>query len=96
MKPVNKTAPQIVEDRRALIMEFNEDVFDASSVYIIFTSNCTSSVMVDYSNPVQITIPDTGVNTGQCQYSILLVDTNSQQIGYPIIDYFVIEGTGKI
>ena len=96
VKPVNSTAPQIVEDRRALVMGFNEDVFEASSVSVIFSSNCTSSVMVDYSNPVQITIPDTGANTGQCQYSILLVDSNSQQIGYPVIDYFVIEGTGKI
>ena len=92
VKPVNSSVPQLAQGARAVVLEFDETVFEASSVSVIFSSNCTSSVMVDYSNPVQITIPDTGANTGQCQYSIQLVDGNSQQIGYPIIDYFVTEG----
>ena len=76
-------------------MEFNENVFEATDIQVIFSSNCTSSVTVDYSNPLLVTIPDTGLNTGQCQYNIQLVDSNSQQIGYPVLGFFVAEGTGK-
>ena len=72
--------------------EFDETVFDANSVRVNFSSNCTSSVTVDYSNPLLVTIPDTGQNTGQCRYSIQLVDSNSQQIGYPVLGFFVAEG----
>ena len=77
-------------------MEFNESVFETIDIQVIFSSNCTSSVTVSYSNPLMVTIPDTGVNTGQCQYNIQLVDSNSQQIGYPVLGFFVAEGTGKI
>ena len=74
-------------------MEFNESVFETINIQVIFSSNCTSSVTVGYSNPLLVTIPDTGLNTGQCQYSIQLVDSNSQQIGYPVLGFFVAEGT---
>ena len=79
-------------------MEFNENVFETIDIQlqVVFSSNCTSSVTVGYSNPLLVTIPDTGINTGQCQYSIQLVDSNSQQIGYPVLAFFVAEGAGEI
>ena len=95
MIPVNSTAPQVVQDMRALAMEFNENVFEVLNVQVQFSSNCTDSVTVSYSNPLLLTIPDTGANTGQCQYIIQLVDSNAQQIGYPVVGFFVAEGTGK-
>ena len=85
----------MVQNRRVLAMEFNENVFEATDIQVIF-SNCTSGVTVNYSNPLLVTIPDTGLNTGQCQYNIQLVDSNSQRIGYPFLGFFVVEGTGKI
>ena len=96
MRPVNSTLPQVVQNRRVLTTEFNESVFETIDIQVIFSSNCTSSVTVSYSNPLMVTIPDTGSNTGQCQYNIQLVDSNSQQIGYPVLGFFVAEGTGKI
>ena len=72
MIPVNSTAPQVVQNMRALAMEFNENVFDADDIRVLFSSNCTASIIVDYNNPLLLTIPDTGANTGQCQYSIQL------------------------
>ena len=51
-------------------------------------SNCSESVTVDYSNPVLITIPNTGLKTAKCQYSIQMVDSNLTQTGYPITGYF--------
>ena len=74
-------------------MEFNESVFEMIDIQVVFSSNCTSNVTVGYSNPLLVTIPDTGLNTGQCKYSIQLVDSNSQQIGYPVVGFFVAEGT---
>lgn len=73
-------------------IEFDETVFDTNSVRVVFSSNCTSSTTVDYSNPLLVAIPDTGLNTGQCQYNIQLVDSNSQQIGYPVSGFFVAGG----
>ena len=45
-------------------MEFNENVFDADDIQVLFSSNCTASIIVDYNNPLLLTIPDTGANTG--------------------------------
>ena len=73
-------------------IEFDETVFDTNSVRVVFSSNCTFSTTVDYSNPLLVAIPDTGLNTGQCQYNIQLVDSNSQQIGYPVSGFFVAGG----
>ena len=70
---INFSLPQEVRDQRAVKIEFSETLFDVNSVRVMFSSNCTSSVTADYSNPLLITIPDTGANTGQCQYNIQLV-----------------------
>ena len=91
VQSVNSSLPQNIRKLRAVRVDFNETLFSAGSVRVMFSSNCTSSVTVDYSSPLMITIPDTGLNTGQCQYSIQLVDRNSQQIGYPIVGLFEAE-----
>ena len=91
---INTSPPQEVRNQRAVRVEFNETFFDANSVRVNFSSNCTSNVMVDYGNPLLITIPDTGLNTGQCQYDIQLVDRvmSTFLIGYPITGFFIAEG----
>lgn len=76
----------------AVQVEFNEALFDVNSVRVMFSSNCTKSVIVAYANPVLVAIPDTGLNTGQCHYSIQLVDSISRHIGYPIMGLFVPNG----
>ena len=78
-------------------VEFSETLFDVNSVRVVFSSTCTDSVTVDYSNPLLITIPDTGANTEQCQYNIQLVDraTSTLTIGYPITGFFNTEGEAK-
>ena len=96
VKPVNSSVSQVIQGARAISIEFDETIFDATSVRVNFSSNCTSSVTVGYSNPLMVTIPDTGLNTGQCQYNIQLVDNNSQQIGYPVLGFFVAEGIVKV
>ena len=83
---------EIVQGVRAVTVEFDESVFDVNSVRVNYSSNCTPSVIVSYNNPLLLTIPDIGANTGRCQYNIQLVDINSQQIGYPIIGFFEAEG----
>ena len=92
MKPVNSTVPQLVQNMRAVTVTFDETLFNVQSLQVILSSNCTESVIVAYTNPVLISIPDTGLNTGQCRYTIQLIDGNSQQIGYPLSGYFVAEG----
>ena len=83
----------MTSDKTAVRVEFNETLFDINSVARInFSSNCSVSSIVDYENPISIPIPDTNINIGQplqCQYSILLMDDNSQQIGYPVLGNFV-------
>ena len=83
----------MTSDKTAVRVEFNETLFDINSVARInFSSNCSVSSIVDYENPISIPIPDTSMNIGQplqCQYSILLMDGNSQQIGYPVLGNFV-------
>ena len=92
VKNVNSSSPQEVRSERAVRVDFNETLFNIASVRVRFSSTCTDPVTVDYSSPVMITIPDTGMlSSGQCQYTIQLVDSNSQHIGYPIIGYFDIE-----
>ena len=93
MGNVNSSKPQVVQSQRAVRVDFNETLFDVASVRVRFSSNCTNSVTVDYSNPVMITIPDTVMlSSCQCQYTIQLVDSNSQQIGYPITGFFEARG----
>ena len=77
-----------------LTMEFNETLFDVNSITRVnFSSNCTTPSIVDYENPASIPIPDTSMNFGQqCQYSFLLMDGNSGQIGYPVQGNFVVRG----
>ena len=93
-KYVNMSAPQlqIAQNMWTVTVQFNENLFDAKSVRVTFASNCTESVTDDYSNPIMIALPAVGLNIGQCQYSIQLVNRNSQRIGYPIIGYFNTEG----
>ena len=83
--------------QRAVRVNFNELRFNVNSVRVLFSSNCTDTVTVDYINPVLITIPadDTGMSsdqcqqyTGLCQYTIQLVEGNSRWIGYPIVGFF--------
>ena len=73
-------------------MVFDENLFDTQSVRVMLTSNCTQSVVVDYANPVLINIPSTGMNTGQCRYTIQVIDGNNGQIGFPLTGFFVAEG----
>jgi hypothetical protein len=77
-------------------VEFDEALFIADTVSVAFSSNCTDDVTVNYRNPLVITIPDTTVNSGHCQYSIQLVDraTSTFSIGYPIIGFF--DAGGKL
>lgn len=71
-------------------VEFNETLFDRSTVRVMFLSTCTSSVTVNYSNPLFITIPDTIVNDKICQYTIQLVTriNNTLTVGYAISGIF--------
>ena len=91
---INSSPSQEVRDQRAVRVEFSETLFDVNTVRVMFSSNCTSSVTVDYSNPLLITIPDTRVNTGQCRYNIQVVDraTSTLPIGYPITGFFNARG----
>ena len=92
---INSSPSQEVRDQRAVRVEFNETLFDVNTVRVMFSSNCTSSVIiVDYSSPILITIPDTRANTGQCQYNIQVVDraTSTLPIGYPITGFFNARG----
>ena len=77
-----------------MTVEFDESLFDANAVKVNFSSNCTSSVTMDYSNPFVVTIPDTGLSTGLCQYNIQLVDltTATSPIGYAITGSFNADG----
>ena len=89
---VNSSMPQLVQNMRAVTVRFDENVFDPTLVQVMLSSNCTRAVVVDYANPVLIDIPDTGLNTGQCRYTIQLVDSNNRQIGFPLAGFFVAEG----
>ena len=77
---------------RAVSVFFDENVFEPETVSVMLSSTCTEPVMVGYTNPVLINIPDTGLNTGQCQYTIQLVDSNMQPIGFPLTGFFIAEG----
>ena len=88
---VNSSFPEVDERERTVRVVFNEDLF-VNSVRVMFFSNCTESVTNDYNNPVVIAIPNTGMNTGQCQYSIQLVDSRARPIGYPVRGFFEVEG----
>ena len=92
VKSVNSSEPQLLQDMRVVTVLFDETLFDIQTVRVMLSSNCTSSVIVDYNNPVMISIPDTGTNTGQCRYVIQVIDGNAQQIGYPLTGFFVAEG----
>jgi hypothetical protein len=94
VRNVNSSLPREVPDQNAVRVEFNEALFDTSLVEVMFSSNCTTSTIVRYSNPAIIDIPSTGTNTGRCRYAILLVtrDNGSQQVGYPIEGTFEITG----
>ena len=91
---VNSSLPREVPEQNAVRVDFNEALFDINLVEVMFSSNCTISMIVRYSNPVIIKIPSTGANTGRCRYAILLVtrDNSSQQVGYPIEGIFEIKG----
>lgn len=92
MHNVNSSLPRVLNEKRAVTVNFNDFLFDDSIVRVMFSSNCTSAVTTSYSNPVMITIPDIESNTCQCQYSVNLIDGNSHQIGYPINGFFDISG----
>ena len=70
----------------------NESLFDVNPFAVMFSSNCTTNNTLAYSNPVMIEINHTRLNIGHCQYSIQLVDNNSQQIGYPLQGHFEVLG----
>ena len=89
---MNSTVPQLAQNMRAVNVFFDETVFEPQTVRVMLSSNCTQPVIVDYTNPVVISIPDTGLNTGQCLYLIQLVDGNLQPVGYPLSGFFVAEG----
>lgn len=89
---MNSSVPQILHSKRAVTVTFNEELFDNNSVRVMFSSNCTDPVTVDYRNPVLISIPDTGSNIGLCSYIIQLVDGNLQQIGYQLHGIFLAKG----
>ena len=91
---MNSSLPHEVPNQNAVRVDLNEALFDTSLVEVMFSSNCTTSTIVGYSNPAIIDIPSTGTNTGRCWYSILLVsrDNGSQQVGYPIEGTFEIKG----
>ena len=96
VRNVNSSLPQEIRSQRVVKVDFEDELFQVNSLNsVTFLSNCTESVTVDYSNPLLITIPDTGLNTGQCHYSIQLVDSNSQQIGYSITGFFEAECNDK-
>ena len=91
MLTLNSTPPQVKQDMQQLTISFtvNETLLNVNPDRVILSSNCTDSeVSVAYTNPVLITIPKTRLNTGQCNYSVQLVDGNSQQIGYTITGFF--------
>ena len=92
VESVNSSVPQLVQNMRAVTVFFDENLFDIQSVQVMLTSDCTQSVVVDYANPVLINIPGTGMNTGQCRYTIQLIDGNNRKIGYPLTGFFVAEG----
>ena len=87
---MNSSIVQVDQNMEKVTIMFtiNETLFDVIPAGVIFSSNCTKSVMFDYSNPVLINLPNIGLNSGRCQYSIQLVDSNLTQIGYPISGYF--------
>ena len=91
VRNVNSSLPQVTSDQTSVKVEFNETLFDVNSVVRVnFSSNCTTSSIVDYENPINIPIPDMSMYIGrQCQYSIRLLDSNLKQIGYPVQGTFV-------
>ena len=94
VKNVNSALPYVNLDRNVVIVEFNETLFDVNAVMkVVFYSNCTTSLMVDYENPAEIPLPDTSMNSGQqCQYALHLIDGNLQRIGYPVKGTFLARG----
>ena len=64
----------------------NEDLLsiDENPVYVLFSSNCTDNLTVAFSNPVLVVVNNRTSNNGQCQYSVQVLNNNSQAIGYPI------------
>ena len=92
VRSVNSTVPQLVQNMRAVRVFFDESVFDAQAVRVMLSSNCTQPVIVDYTNPAEIIIPYTGLNTGQCLYLIQLVDGNLRQVGYSLSGFFIADG----
>ena len=97
---VNISSPhiQVVQGLPAARVDINEAIFDINlktNAMVVFSSNCTDSVTVNYSNPILILLLDTGLNTGLCQYSIQLVDDTSQQIGYPMLGFFDADSTSE-
>ena len=77
-----------------IIFSVNESLFEAIPFGIMFSSNCTDNLTFAYSNPVVLTIiiiNDTGSRKfGICGYHVQLMESDLQQIGYPITGYFVI------
>ena len=86
--------PVVVAEERAIEVNFDSSLLDDSADRVMFSSNCTGSTAEAYSPTVRISIPDAlpGVNSGQCRYTIQLVDTSSQPIGYSITGFFNITG----
>ena len=92
VQSVNSSFVQVDQNMEKVTIMFtiDENVVHVVPAGVNFSSNCTESVTFDYTNPVLITIPNTQsrLKTGQCQYSIQLVDSNWTQIGYPITGYY--------
>ena len=88
---MNGSLPRVTSEQTAVEVEFNEALFDVNSIVrVMFSSNCSTSSIVEYDNPLSIPIPDMSMNIGlQCQYAILLMDGNLGQIGYPVLGSFV-------
>ena len=86
--------PEVVAEDRVIEVNFDDSLLDNSADRVMFSSNCTGSTAEAYSPTVRISIPDAlpGVDGRQCQYTIQLVDTSSQQIGYPVKGFFNITG----
>lgn len=80
------STPKVVISMQQVTITFtvNDSLFDVSPVSVVFSSNCTANITLAYNNPVSVTVNHTGLKIGHCQYSIQLLDSALQQIGYPL------------
>lgn len=86
---VNSSEPVADLNLWEVRVEFDEELFNYSTnMNIKLSSNCTSTIQVEYNQSIRIPIPKFNITTEVCHYTIQLMNEQSQNIGYPVLGFF--------